>query len=67
MEGTIRWLAGTTVPVSGVATAVKCLPGDNPGLAKESSQLQWGDMLVVDLQGFSLWHLDCDCGRIEPP
>ena len=58
MEGTIRWPAGTAVPVSGVAMTIKCPPGDNLGLAKELSLLQSCDVLVVDAQGFSQWYLD---------
>ena len=58
MEGTIRWPAGTAVPVSSVATTIKCPPGDNLGLAKELSLLQLGDVLVVDARGVSQWYLD---------
>lgn len=58
MEGTNRWPAGTAVPVSGVATTIKCAPGDNLGLARELSLSHSGDVLVVDAQGFSQWYLD---------
>jgi regulator of RNase E activity RraA len=45
------------VPVCGVATTVRCPPGDNLGLVKAISMAARGDVLVVDAQGFNSWCL----------
>ena len=53
----IRPLYQPAVPVVGVASTVKCPPGDNLGVAKALDLVRPGDVLVVDAQGFSEWCL----------
>lgn len=57
MDSTIRSLVGPALPVTGVATTVKCPPGDNLGLIKALTLVEPGDVLVVDAQGFKEWCL----------
>lgn len=57
MDGGIRALGVTALPVTGVATTAKCAPGDNLGLVKALTLVEPGDVLVVDVQGFREWCL----------
>ena len=57
MDGGIRALGATALPVTGVATTAKCAPGDNLGLVKALTLVESGDVLVVDAQGFTEWCL----------
>ena len=57
MDGGIRALGATALPVTGVATTAKCAPGDNLGLVKALTLVEPGDVLVVDAQGFTGWCL----------
>ena len=57
MDASIRAFGIPALPVTGVATTVKCPPGDNLGLVKALTLVQRGDVLVVDAQGFKEWCL----------
>lgn len=57
MNGTIRSLYEHAVPVIGVASTVKCPPGDNLAVFKALTLVEPGDVLVIDGQGFSEWCL----------
>ncbi len=57
MDGSIRPLGGSALPVAGVVSTAKCPPGDNLGLVKALTLVEPGDVLVVDAQGFRDWCL----------
>jgi 4-hydroxy-4-methyl-2-oxoglutarate aldolase len=57
MDGTIRPLYAPARPVVGVATTVKCPPGDNLAVVKAITLVEEGDVLVIDAQGFMGWCL----------
>lgn len=48
-------LTATARPLCGTAVTAKCPPGDNLGLMAAIRQLQQGDVLVIDGQGFTSW------------
>ncbi|WP_454690586.1 RraA family protein [Achromobacter aloeverae] len=56
-QSPLRSLTPTARPLCGTALTVKCPPGDNLGLMAGIRQLQPGDVLVVDGQGFTSWCL----------
>lgn len=51
----LRSLTPTARPLCGTAVTAKCPPGDNLGLMAAIRQLQAGDVLVIDGQGFTHW------------
>lgn len=57
MSSAIHSLYAPAKPVVGVATTVKCPPGDNLGVMQALRMVQPGDVLVVDGQGFTEWCL----------
>lgn len=57
MSSAIHSLYAPARPVVGVATTVKCPPGDNLGVMQALRLVQPGDVLVVDGQGFTEWCL----------
>ncbi len=57
MSSAIRPLYLPATPVVGVASTVKCPPGDNLGVMQALRMVQPGDVLVVDGQGFTEWCL----------
>ncbi|MCJ0764452.1 RraA family protein [Variovorax terrae] len=56
-DASIRPLCSPAVPVVGIATTVKCPPGDNLALMRALRMVEPGDVLVVDGQGFTQWCL----------
>lgn len=57
MNQTVGSLYTPARPLCGVATTVKCPPGDNLGMVKAISMASRGDVLVIDAQGFNDWCL----------
>ena len=55
MSSAIHSLYAPAKPVVGVATTVKCPPGDNLGVMQALRMVQPADVLVVDGQGFTEW------------
>lgn len=57
MSSAVHPLYAPAVPVVGIASTVKCPPGDNLGVMRALRMVQPGDVLVVDGQGFTEWCL----------